>query len=73
MLDTKDPHADKSLRTHTGFHPETMKRVAELMSDDVLQSTADSIQEYLAKSGSEELLIVTVCRGQDTDRSLDES
>ena len=60
-----DPEHDKRLRGHTGYHPETMKHVAEHLPLDQLKMFAKGCDEWSAaqrEGDNRDIVILTVCK-----------
>ena len=60
-----DPYHDKKLRGHTGYHPETMKHVAENLPLDQLKMFAKGCgdwSEAQREGDKRDIVILTVCK-----------
>ncbi len=68
-LNMGDPYHDKSLRDHTGFHPITMKSIADEMGHATMLEIAESISTWYDSDADWDLLIVSVCK-KERHRSI---
>eukprot|EP00973_Karenia_brevis_P071485 9931750-Karenia_brevis.AAC.1 len=64
-----DPYHDKSLRSHKGIHPSTLKRVSEQMDKKELENFAAAFRTWLYRADGSDLLVIPICR-RERHRSI---
>ena len=76
MHQVNDPNRDKTLQSHKGLHPETMRATASQLHDNQVEYLADSMVEWTSSfkgldkpTQGTDLVVITVCK-KDRHRSI---